>query len=83
MPIIMDQFNSLYIGGRKGRKFEIRFCPSDKAVPWSVQSRGQGHYFETLREALSFVAGRGWIDTPMIKEYQMEIMHTLDRKWDE
>lgn len=83
MPIIFDQWNSIYIGGNKGRKFEIRFCPHDTKAPWSVQTHGHGKYFETLREALAFVAGRGWIDAHEIKAYQVEIMNTLSRKWDE
>lgn len=83
MPVILDTFNTLYVGGIKGRKFEIRFCPTATEAPWSVQSRGNGHYFQTLREALAFVAGRGWIDTHMIKAYQLQIMDALARKWDE
>ena len=83
MPIVVDQFNSLFVGGNKGRKFEIRFCPKAKEAPWSVQSRGNGHYFQTLREVLSFAAGRGWIDTHMIRAYQIQIMDALARKWDE
>ena len=83
MPIIVDQFNTLYVGGRKGKKFEIRYCPADRFAPWVVQSRGQGHYFETLREALAFVAGRGWIEAHMIKAYQIQIMNTLDLKLSE
>ena len=83
MPIEINAFNTLFAKGRGGRKFEIRFCPGDKFTPWSVQSRGQGKYFETLREALAFCAGRGWIDAHEIKAYQNEIMNTLSRKWDE
>ena len=83
MPIIIDKFNSLFIGGSRGHKFEVRFCPGHVPAPWCVSSRGQGHYFVTLREALAFAAGRGWIATHEITAYQDEIMRTLDRKWDE
>ena len=83
MPIEINAFNTLYVGGNKGRKFEVRFCPGDKLAPWSVVSRGQGKYFESLREALAFCAGRSWIGVHEIKAYQTEIMRTLDRKWDE
>ena len=83
MPIEINAFNTLFAKGRGGRKFEIRFCPTDKHTPWSVQTHGQGKYFESLREALAFCAGRGWIETHEITAYQNEIMQTLDRKWDE
>ena len=84
MPIIIDRFNTLFVGGSRGHKFEIRFSPDKRYTnaPWSVQSRGQGHYFTTLREALAFCAGRGWIETHMIDPYQAEIMAALDREWD-
>ena len=32
MPVILDTFNTLYVGGNKGRKFEIRFCPTATAA---------------------------------------------------
>ena len=83
MPIIVDQFNTLYIGGSRGHKFEVRFCPKNVTAPWCVSSRGQGHYFIALREALAFAAGRGWIGSHEIKTYQAEIMAALDSKWDE
>ena len=83
MGIVIDQFNTLYIGGSKGKKFEIRFCPKCVEAPWSVQSRGNGHYFMTLRETLAFVAGRGWIGSHEIMKYANEIAANLDRKWDE
>lgn len=83
MPIVYDAFNSLYVGGRKGKRFTINYCPKDINCPWSVQYRGAGHYFESLRELLAYCAGRGWIDVHSIKQYQVEIMGILDRKRNE
>jgi hypothetical protein len=83
MPIIVDQFNTLYIGGSRGHKFEVRFCPKNVTAPWCVSSRGQGHYFTTLGETLAFAAGRGWISSHEIRAYQNEISAALDSKWDE
>lgn len=84
MPIIFDQWNSIYIGGNKGRKFEIRFCPHDTKAPWSIHSRrSNGYYFTTLRETLAFAAGRGFIEQHLIDKYQIEIMNTLAHKWEE
>lgn len=83
MPIVQDQFNALYIGGRKGKRYTIYWCPRDVNVPWSVQCRGCGHYFENLRELLAFMAGRGWIEESSIKHYQIEIMAALDQKLNE
>ncbi len=84
MPIIFDQWNSIYVGGKKGRPFEIHFCPHNVEAPWSIHAkRGNGYYFITLRELLSFAAGRAWIEYHMIERYQQEVMQALDRKWDE
>ncbi len=85
MGIEIDSFNTLYVGGNKGRRFEIRFTPDPRGTlaPWCVYSRCTGHYFQTLREALAFVAGRGWIEVAMIGEYQKRIMDTLAQKWEE
>lgn len=84
MPIIYNQWNSIYVGGNKGRKFEVRFCPTSIKAPWSIHSRrSNGYYFITLREALSFAAGRGYIEYHLIDQYQNEIARLLDRKWDE
>lgn len=84
MAIIQNQWNSIYVGGRKGRKFEIRFCPRNVNSPWSIHGRrSNGYYFVTLRETLSFAAGRGYIEPHMIDQYQIEIMAALDRKWNE
>ena len=84
MPIIHDQWNSIYIGGRKGRKFEIRFCPKSKDAPWSIHSRrSNGYYFVTLREVLCFAAGRGFIEVHLIDKYVDEVSAALSRKWDE
>ena len=81
MPIIYDKFNTLYIGGRKGRKFEVSFCPRDEKAPWGLHSRRQnGYYFPELRELLAFAAGRGYIDFHMIGSYQVEIMAALERE---
>lgn len=84
MSIFCDAFNVIYVGGRKGKPFEVRFCPRDVKVPWSIKSRRtNGYYFMTLREALAFAAGRGYIEQHQIDKYQDEIMSTLARKWDE
>ena len=84
MPIVYDQWNSIYIGGRKGRKFEIRFCPQCVKAPWSIHSRrSNGYYFTTLREVLAFAAGRGFIEQHLIDEYQKEVARALDRKLNE
>lgn len=83
MPIVLDQFNALFVGGRKGKQYTIYFCPRDVMKPWSVQYRGSGHYFENLRECLAYMAGRGWINESSIDSYQVEIMDVLARKWDE
>ena len=81
LSIICDQFNTIYCGGRKGRQFEIRFCPRNVKAPWSIHGkRTNGYYFTTLREALSFAAGRGYIEPHMIDNYQHEIMAALDSK---
>lgn len=84
MPIIYDQLNVVYAGGRKGRPFEIRFCPRAVEKPWSIKTRKtNGYYFQTLRETLAFAAGRGYIEQQQIDKYQIEIMDALARKWDE
>lgn len=83
MPVILDQFNALFVGGRKGKQYTIYFCPRDVLKPWSVQCRGCGHYFQNLRECLAYMAGRGWIDESSIDQYQGEIINALARKWDE
>lgn len=84
MPIVYNQINTIYVGGRKGRKFDVSFCPRDRKAPWSIHARrSNGYYFFTLREALSFAAGRGYIEPHLIDEYQKEIAQALDRKWDE
>ena len=63
MPIIENEWNSIYIGGNKGRKFEIRYCPHNVRAPWGIHSRrSNGYYFTTLREVLSFAAGRSFIE---------------------
>ena len=83
MPIVQDQFNALYVGGRKGKRYTVFYCPHDVKYPWSVQCRGAGHYYTTLTELLAYMAGRGWIDESSIKHYRDEIAQALDRKWDE
>lgn len=84
MAIVVDRWNSVYIGGQKGRKFEVRFCPQCVNAPWSIHSRrSNGYYFATLREVLCFAAGRGYIEPHLIGQYQSEIGTALDRKWDE
>lgn len=84
MPIITDQWNSIYVGGNKGRKFEVRFCPRNVNAPWGIHTkRDNGRYFCTLRELLSFAAGRGFIEYHLIDKYLNEIAEALDRKWDE
>ena len=80
MPIIYDQWNGVYIGGRKGRKFEIRFCPHDVKAPWSIHSRrSNGYYFKTLRETLAFAAGRNDIEPHLIGKDQAEVMAAIER----
>lgn len=83
MPIVLDQFNALYVGGRKGKQYTIYYRPNDVLKPWSVQCRGAGHYYTTLTELLAYMAGRGWIEESSIKHYQNEIGAALGRKWDE
>lgn len=84
MAIIQNQWNSIYVGGRKGRKFEIRFCPDCVKAPWSIHSRRtNGYYFTTLRETLAFAAGRGYIEQHLISEYQSVVAAALDQKFDE
>ena len=82
MPIIENEWNSIYVGGSKGRKFEIRFCPHDVKAPWSIHSkRSNGFYAVTLREILCFAAGRNYIESHMIDKYQSEVAAALARKW--
>lgn len=83
MPVVVDQFNALFVGGRKGKQYTIYFRPHDVEYPWSVQCRGAGHYYTTLTELLAYMAGRGWIDESSIRHYQNEIAAALARKWDE
>ena len=84
MPIIENEWNSIYVGGSKGRKFEVRFCPRNVKAPWGIHTaRDNGRYFVTLRELLSFAAGRNLIEFHMIDRYQDEIAAALDRKWGE
>ena len=84
MPIIADRWNSIYIGGTRDRKFEIRFCPRNVNAPWSIHTpRSNGFYSMTLREVLAFAAGRGYIAPHLITQYQLEIMAALDRQWSE
>lgn len=84
MPIIENEWNSIYIGGNKGRKFEVRFCPHNAKAPWGLHCRrSNGYYFMTLRELLSFAAGRSYIEYHLIDKYQSEIAAALARKWDE
>lgn len=83
MGIIAEEYNSICVLGNKGKKFEVRYCPQALEAPWSIQSRGQGYYFLTLREVLAFASGRSWIGNYEIKRYQDEIMAALDRKWNE
>ncbi len=83
MPIIQNQFNALYVGGRKGKRYTIFYCPRDVEYPWSVQCRGAGHYYTTLTELLAYMAGRGWIEESSIKHYREDIANALASKWDE
>lgn len=82
--IILDQQNTLFIGGQKGKKFEVSFCPRNANAPWGIHSkRSNGRYFTTLRELLCFAAGRSFIEFHLIDQYQKEIGDALNRKWDE
>ncbi len=84
MPIIFDRWNSIYVGGRKGRKFEIRYCPKSEVKPWSIHSgRCNGLYTQDLINCLYYAAGKNWIETHLIESYQNEIMRALDLKFRE
>lgn len=84
MAIIADQWNSVYVGGTRNRKFEIRFCPKSVKAPWSIHGkRTNGYYFTTITETLAFAAGRGYIEPTLISKYRDEIAAALGRKWDE
>ena len=83
MPIVKERRNTLFVGGSRGRRFEVWFCPGHVLYPWGVRYRGGSHIFTTLREALCYAAGRGLLQTTEIDCYQKEIMLALDRKWDE
>ncbi len=79
--IILDKYNVISAEGRKGKRFEICFCPKEPR-PWCLQRRGHGYYFPALRELLAFAAGRYLIDFHMLDAVQLEVMEALDRAWD-
>lgn len=84
MPIVYDRWNTIYVGGRKGRKFEIGFSPQSKEKPWRIHSgRCNGVYAQNLLNLLFFAAGKNWIETHLIDSYQTEVMRALDQAFDE
>ena len=57
---------------RKGTRVLIGFDP-DEVQPWRVGCRGAGHYFNTVREALAYCAGRRFVQYHMIDELAEEM----------
>ena len=84
MPIVHDRWNTVYVGGKKGKKFEIGFCPKCVEKAWRIYSgRSNGVYAQNLLNLLFFAAGKNWIETHMIERYQQEIMLALDQAYDD
>lgn len=57
---------------RTGSRVQIGF-DADEVQPWRVGYRGAGHYFNTVREALAYCAGRGLVRYHLIDELAEEI----------
>ncbi len=79
--IILDRYNIISAEGRKGKQFEIGFCPKNPR-PWRLEYREQGYYFLHPREMLAYAAGRGLIDFHRLDAAQLELMEALDQAWD-
>ena len=75
----MYNYNEVYTIPRYcGRSVRITFCDDAECVmPWSVQHGGAGHYFPSLREALRFAQGRGYVSTYSVLPIEAEIMSKM------
>ena len=61
------------------RKVRITFCDDAECVmPWSVQYGGGGKNFPTLREALRYAQGRGFIDEYAIEKVEAAIADNIN-----
>ncbi len=43
-----------------GSPMILFFCKSNPEKPWSIQYRGNGHYYGTKKEALLAATAHGW-----------------------
>lgn len=65
-------------GGERGCRYALTLCGG--RYPWRVEIRRQGHYFESLREALCYLSGRGYFSSQSVTWYQIRAMEELDRQ---
>ena len=69
----MDRFETVYSGGRKGRKYVIQKeqTPEGEVLCWRVGYRGAGYYFTTKAEAYAYCQGRGFFGNSGVNPFRI------------
>lgn len=66
----------LFDGGRKGYRYRVFLVGGE--YPWCASINSHSYYFETAREALCYLSGKGFFTPFEVREKQLKLMREFD-----
>lgn len=73
-----DFIKPLLDGGRKGYRYKVFLVGGE--YPWCAYINSHAYYFQSAREALCYLSGKGFFTPFEVREKQLELMREFDNQ---